>query len=141
MIFHICTQSWKWSYGRYAHYGIRVWQNQETNQVWKKEKEENVFSSKLLFFQNRGFFCQTRLVSLIFAKPLYQKVCIDHRITFTFSWNSEKSLLITIQIWVFGVFSDLRFLCLFQLFIRETVFPYDILFVFRLFSYQLVSIS
>ena len=26
MIFHYFTKKWKWFYGQYAHYGIRVWQ-------------------------------------------------------------------------------------------------------------------
>ena len=43
--------------------------------------------SELLFLQNRGLFSNS-IFSLISAKPLYQKVRIDHRITLTFkrSW-------------------------------------------------------
>ena len=54
---------------------------------------KTVFESKLLFLQNRGLFLKLDSFSLIFAKPLYQKVRIDHRITFTFSWNSKQIML------------------------------------------------
>ena len=48
------------------------------------------FPSQLLFFKKTVIFFKLDFCSLIFAKPLYQKVRIDHRITFTFSQNSEN---------------------------------------------------
>ena len=47
-------------------------------------------------------FLQTRFFSLIFAKPLYQKVRIDHRITFTFSQNSENNCKLPVRSWFLG---------------------------------------
>ena len=37
MIIHTFTKKWKWSYGRYAHPGVRVWQNlRKKGRVWRK---------------------------------------------------------------------------------------------------------
>ena len=84
--------------------------------IWKK----SAFEPGLLFLKRKRHFGWTRHFSF-FAQPLYQNVCIDHRIIFTFFLTNKNPLLITSHILFWGVVYDFRVLCLFWLFIRETV--------------------
>ena len=76
----------------------------------------------LRFLQDSNLFVEL-YGFLMFAKPLYQNVCIDHLKIFIFvkKKQHDKSLKNASQILVFPVSSYFVLLCLFLLFIRETV--------------------
>ena len=56
-----------------------------TSKYQMKTFPKNQPSNLGCYFLEKEDFFQTLLLSLVLAKPLYQNVCIDHRITSIFS--------------------------------------------------------
>ena len=74
--------------------------------------KKTAFEAGLSSFERKRFF-SSLIVFLNFRQTSYLNVCIDHRIRFTVVAETMKILQVTSRILVWGVSSDLRFLCLF----------------------------
>ena len=67
-------------------------------------------SSNLGYFLGQKHFVVVNLICFLdFAKPLYQNVCIDQRIFFTFCKKSEKHCKLPVGSWAWGFSLILNF--------------------------------